>query len=255
MDVISDLLGVPAADRDRLRGWADTIVHREEGVPDVPPPGIEASVALIRYFIDLVKERDQRPRDDLTSALLAAELDGERLRKRDVVAFLHLMIVAGNETTAKLLGNAVYWLWRNPGERARLRRDPGLVPRWVEETLRYDPSTQALARTLAADVTLHGETLRAGDRVLLLLGSANRDERVFPEPDRYDLLRDTGASLAFGHGAHFCLGAALARLEARLALAALLARIPDFEVEEAGIRRVHSSNVRGFAALPLRWTP
>jgi cytochrome P450 len=253
MDVISDLLGVPEADRARLRAWADTLVHREEGVADVPPAGIDAAIALIRYLIELVKEREQRPGDDLTSALLAAELDGDRLRKRDVVAFLHLMIVAGNETTTKLLGNAVYWLWRHPGERARLRRDPGLVPRWVEETLRYDNSTQALARTLTEDVTLHGERLRAGDKVLLLIGSANRDERVFPDPDRYDLLRATGASLAFGHGTHFCLGAALARLEGRLALEAVRTRIPDYVVEEAGLRRVHSSNVRGFAALPLRW--
>ena len=255
MDVISELLGVPEADRDELRARADTIVHREEGMVDVPPAGIEASIAVIRYFIELVKEREQRPREDLTSALLAAELDGDRLRKRDVVAFLHLMIVAGNETTTKLLGNAAYWLWRNPAEAERVRADPALVPRWVEETLRYDNSTQALARTLTADLTLHGETLRAGDRVLLLLGAANRDERVFPDPDRYDVTRATGASLAFGHGTHFCLGAALARLEGRIALEELLARAPRYEVEEDGIERVHSSNVRGFAALPLRLRP
>jgi cytochrome P450 len=253
MDVISDLLGVPEADRETLRGWADTLVHREEGMADVPPAGIEAAIALIRYLIELVKEREQRPGEDLTSALLTAEVDGDRLRKRDVVAFLHLMIIAGNETTTKLLGNAVYWLWRHPDQRERLRRDAGLVPRWVEETLRYDNSTQALARTLTEDVALHGERLRAGDQVLLLIGSANRDERVFPDPDRYDLLRATGASLAFGHGTHFCLGAALARLEGRLALEAVQARIPDYAVDESGLRRVHSSNVRGFAALPLRW--
>jgi cytochrome P450 len=252
MDVISDLLGVPEADRDELRRHADTMVHREEGMMDVPPAGIEASIACIRYFIDLVKDREQHPRDDLTSALLAAELDGDRLRKRDVVAFLNLMIVAGNETTTKLLGNALYWLWRNPGERERLRRDPGLVPRWVEETLRYDNSTQALARSLRSDVELHGRRVPAGAKVLLLIGSANRDERVFPDPDRYDILRNTSASLAFGHGTHFCLGAALARLEARVSLSEVLRRIPDVEIDEAGASRVHSSNVRGFAVLPVR---
>jgi cytochrome P450 len=127
-----------------------------------------------------VAERRARPGDDLTSALLTAELDGERLTDQNVMAFLFLMIIAGNETTTKLVGNAAYWLWRNPEQRALLRAQPELIPRWVEETLRYDNSTQMLARTLTADVTLHGQTMRAGDKVLLLVGAANRDERAFP---------------------------------------------------------------------------
>jgi len=162
------------------------------------------------------------------------------------------MVVAGNETTTKLLGNALYWLWRNPSERDRLRADPTLVPRWVEETLRYDNSTQALARLVARDVELHGQKLREGDRVVLLLGSGNRDERVFPDPDRYDLLRDTSASLAFGQGVHFCLGASLARLEGRVALEEVWKRMPDYEINPAGLVRVHSVNVRGFSALPIQ---
>jgi hypothetical protein len=251
MDVISELLGVPSDDRDELREWADLVLHREPGVSAVPPAGMQATMRLLGYFTELVAERRRRPGEDLTSALAEAELDGERLSDRDIKAFLFLMVIAGNETTTKLLGNALYWLWRNPPERALVRADPALVPRWVEETLRYDSSTQALARTLTVDTTLHGQTMRAGDKVLLLLGAANRDERVFPDPDRFDLQRDQTESLAFGKGTHFCLGAALARLEGRIALEAVLVRLPDFEIEPGGLVRVHSANVRGYAAMPI----
>jgi cytochrome P450 len=255
MDVISDMLGVPAADRDRLRAWADTVVHREEGVRDVPRAGQEAAMRLLGYFGELVAEHRARPRDDLTAALLAAEIDGDRLEDAEVLGFLFLMIIAGNETTTKLLGNALYWLWRNPEQRRRVATDPRLIPRWVEETLRYDGSTQALARTVVGDLELHGERLRDGDRVVLLVGSANRDEDVFPDAERYDLQRDTSAMLSFGQGAHFCLGAALARLEARVALEEVQRRFPDYEIDAAGLARVHSVNVRGFAALPITFTP
>jgi cytochrome P450 len=167
------------------------------------------------------------------------------------MGFLFLMIIAGNETTTKLLGNAIYWLWRNPAQRELVRRDPSLIPSWIEETLRYDPSSQAIARTLATDVELHGTRMREGDRVALLIGAANRDETVFPDPDRYEITRDTSATLAFGYGTHFCLGASLARLEGRVALEELQARLPDYEIDVSGIARVHSVNVRGFASLPI----
>lgn len=252
MDVISELLGVPEADRAQLRTWADLVVHREEGMRGLPPAAAESALRMLHYFTEMLADRRRRPRDDLTGALLAAEIDGDRLSDREIIGFLFLMIVAGNETTTKLLGNALYWLWRNPEERERLRADPTLVPRWVEETLRYDNSTQALARILDRDVELHGEKLRAGERVVLLIGSAHRDERAFPDPDRFDLLRDTRASLAFGQGTHFCLGASLARLEGCVALEELWRRMPDYEIDPAGLVRVHSVNVRGFAALPLR---
>jgi cytochrome P450 len=251
MDVVSEMLGVPPDDRDLLREWADLVLHREEGVTEVPPAGIAASANLLQYFAKLVAGRRRQPGDDLTRALLAAELDGERLGDREVMAFLFLMIIAGNETTTKLLGNAVYWLWRNPDQRALVRRDPELVPRWAEETLRYDPSSQALARTLTEDVTLHGRTMRTGQKVLLLIGAANRDERVFHEPDRYDLLRDHTESLSFGKGTHFCLGASLARLEARVALEAVLRRFPDYDIDADRLERVHSTNVRGFSSIPI----
>jgi cytochrome P450 len=255
MDVVSEMLGVPAEDRDRLRHWADTLLHREDGVTEIPPEGLQAAANISQYFRDLVGARRRRPGADLPSALLEAELDGERLSEREVIAFLFLMVIAGNETTTKLLGNALYWLWRNPTEREAVQADAGLLPGWIEETLRYDGSTQMLARTVRGTLVLHGQTLHDGDRVLLLLGAANRDERVFERPDAFDVRRDASAHLAFGKGTHFCMGASLARLEARVALEEIRARLPDFEIDPTGLVRVHSVNVRGFAALPIQFTP
>jgi cytochrome P450 len=255
MDVVSELLGVPGEDRDRLRAWADALLHREDGVVEIPATARDAGRSISLYFRDLVRARRGRPGPDLTSALLDAELEGARLSERDVVSFLFLMIIAGNETTTKLLGNALYWLWRNPAARDAVRADPGLVPGWVEETLRYDSSTQMLARTVRGDVAFHGRTLRDGDRVLLLVGAANRDERVFADPDRFDVRRDASAHLAFGRGTHFCMGAALARLEGRVALEEVMRRLLDFEIDPGGLERVHSINVRGFSAMPIGFRP
>jgi len=255
MDVISELLGVPSADRPELRTLADTLVHRPEGSLDVPPEGVAAFGKIRSYFHDLVDERQKRRRDDLISALLDAEVDGERLGRHEILPFCNLMIVAGNETTTKLLANALYWLWRNPSERDRVAADPSRIPSWVEETLRYDNSTQVLARTVAQEHELYGRKLAVGDRVLLLIGSANRDERVFEHADSYDILRNTNASLAFGQGAHFCLGASLARLEGRVALEEIWKRMPGYEVVAEGLERVHSVNVRGFSRMPLELSP
>jgi hypothetical protein len=255
MDVVSEMLGVPESDRDTLRGWADTVLHREAGVRGVPPEGIAASLRLLDYFVKLVAARRRQPGADLASALLQVEVDGDRLEDRDIIAFCYLMIIAGNETTTKLLANALYWLEKNAAARAEVSANPALVPAWVEETLRYDNSTQLMARTATRDFELHGEKLRRGDKLLLLIGSANRDERVFPKPDVFDLHRDTGESLAFGKGIHFCLGAALARLEGRVSLEEVMRRLPDYRIETGGLKRVHSTNVRGFSALPIAFPP
>ncbi len=217
----------------------------------MPPEGVAASGRLLRYFVDVIAERRRRPGDDLASALCAAEVDGERLSDKDIIGFLYLLIIAGNETTTKLLANAVYWLEKHPAARKLVRENPGLVPGWVEETLRFDNSTQLMARTLAHDFELHGQRMRRGQKLLLLIGSANRDERVFASPDVFDLGRDASQHLSFGRGTHFCLGAALARLEARVALEEVQRRIPDYEIDEARLVRVHSTNVRGFAAVPM----
>jgi cytochrome P450 len=254
MDVISELLGVPPADRAELRRLADLLVHREDGVFDVPPAAVEAAFGLAGYYADMITERRKTPKDDLVSALLEVELDGERLSDDDLAGFLFLMVVAGNETTTKLLGHCWYWAWKHPDQLAKPLADKARVVDWVEETVRYDASTQMLARTTTTDVTMHGTTIPAGDRVLLLIGSGNRDERVFAEPDRYDLDRDTSELLSFGSGRHFCLGASLARLESRIVLERLLSRVASYDVDEAASKRVHSINVRGFERLPTTVT-
>lgn len=252
MDVISELMGVPEADRVQVRAWADGVMHREEGVTDVPPEAIEASLNLIVYYQQMVAERRTTPADDLTTALLEAEIDGDRLTDDEVLGFMFLMVIAGNETTTKLLANAAFWGHKNPDQLARVYDDVSLVPLWVEETLRYDTSSQILARTVSGELTLYDTTIPDGDVLLLLPGSAHRDERVFDNPDDYVIGREIGSKLmSFGSGAHFCLGAHLARMEARVALTELFKRIRGFEVDEANAVRVHSSNVRGFAHLPI----
>ncbi|MCV7411052.1 cytochrome [Mycobacterium florentinum] len=252
MDVISELMGVPEADRVRVRAWADGVMHRDEGVTDVPPEAVEASINLIVYYQQMVAERRTEPADDLTTALLEAEIDGDRLSDDEVLGFMFLMVIAGNETTTKLLANAAFWGYKNPDQLAPVYDDTELVTPWVEETLRYDTSSQILARTVAGELTLYDTTIPDGDVLLLLPGSAHRDERVFDTPDDYVIGREIGSKLmSFGSGAHFCLGAHLARMEARVALTELFKRIRGYQVDEANAVRVHSSNVRGFAHLPI----
>jgi cytochrome P450 len=252
MDVISEMIGVPQCDRDEVRRLADLLVHREDGVFDVPQAGIEAALVLAGYFSDMITERRAKPTDDLTSALIQASSSDDSLDDDEIAGFLFLMVVAGNETTAKLLAHALYWGWRYPKEGTKPFDDPSRITGWVEETLRYDASSQMVARTATTDIELHGQTIRAGDRVLLLIGSANRDERVFENPDHYDLERDTSASISFGAGPHFCLGASLARLEARVALEEITKRVASYEIDPEGVQRVHSVNVRGFSSMPCR---
>jgi cytochrome P450 len=252
MDVISELMGVPVPDRDQIRAWADGVMHREDGVNDVPQAAIEASINLIVYYQEMVAERRKKLTDDLTSALLEAEIDGDRLTDEEVLGFMFLMVIAGNETTTKLLANAAFWGHKNPDQLTPIYSDLERVPLWVEETLRYDTSSQILARVVAGDLNLYDTTIPEGDVLLLLPGSAHRDERVFENPDDYIIGREIGSKLmSFGSGAHFCLGAHLARMEARVALTELFKRIRGYEVDEANAVRVHSSNVRGFAHLPM----
>jgi cytochrome P450 len=254
LDVISELIGVPEADRAQVRRMVDQMLHREEGTRDVPPAAIEAGMFITEYSLDLIAARRRAPADDLISALVDAGTVGTPLTDAELVAFLFLLIGAGAETTTHLLGSAWYWAWRNPAQRSAAFG--GNISGWIEETLRYDNPAQVVARMVARDLDLHGVRVPAGAQVLLLPGSANRDEAVFPAPDTYDLGRDTSKLLSFGNGRHFCLGAPLGRLEAKVALELLVARLkPDYEIDPDGISRVHSVNVRGFASLPTSVTP
>jgi hypothetical protein len=252
MDVISELMGVPVEDRDGIRAMADGVMHREDGVNDVPQSAIEASINLMVYYQEMIAERRKKPSDDLTTALLEAEIDSDRLTDDEVLGFLFLMVIAGNETTTKLLANAAFWGHKNPDQLAPIYSDLEQVPLWVEETLRYDTSSQLLARVVSGELNLYDTAIPDGDILLLLPGSAHRDERVFEKPDDYVIGREIGSKLmSFGSGAHFCLGAHLARMEARVALTELFKRIRGYEVDEANAVRVHSSSVRGFAHLPM----
>ncbi len=257
MDVIARMLGVPEIDQDTLRGWTDLLLERDEGVPDVTPAGIEAASHLYKYFCDLVADRRRAvaagtARDDLTTALCTVDA----LDDSQVVGFCFLLIIAGNETTTKLLANCLLALQRFPDERRKLVNDPSRIPDAVEEILRFEGSTQFMARTLTAPVELHGRHMPEGAKVLLLLGSANRDERVWDRPDVFDIdRRSLVQHLGFGHGIHVCLGAALARLEMRVSLEEILRRMPGYEIDADRCTRVHSGNVRGWASVPIRCGP
>jgi cytochrome P450 len=248
MDVISELAGVPAADRKRIRRLGNLCAHRPPGARDIPAESLAAIHSLIGYYMELIAERRRAPRDDLVSALTAVAAEDHEFGDEDIAAFLTLLVGAGNETTQNLLGNAWYWAWRNPGQRAAAF--DGNISGWIEETLRYDCVAQYMARRLVEDTVMHGVTVPAGACMMLLIGSANRDPRVFPDTDRYDLSRDTSAMVAFSSGPHYCLGAALARLEARVVLEEFVAHVADYDIDPGALRRLYGANTRGFTALP-----
>ncbi len=255
MDVISELLGVPEADRDEVRRLADLLVVREDGLRDVPQPGMDAAVEMFGYFADLLAARRKVPADDLVTALLLAEDEGDRMTDSELTAFLFLMVVAGNETTTKLLGNAVANIAEHPDQRVAVFSDPELIEPWIEETLRYEASSQLLARQTLQDVTIDGTTCPAGAQLLINVGSANHDHTVFTHAEEFDIHRDQAElakHLAFGGGRHFCLGASLARLEANIALQQLVERTSTIEVEQDKAQRMYSANVRGYRSLPVR---
>lgn len=247
-DVMCELIGIPAADWGQIRADNDQLNHHQDGSDDRTAAEVAAALRLASYYVGLVADLRRHPGGDLTSVLTQARVDGVRLHDAQIVAFLFLLISAGNDSAGKLLGNAWYHGWRHP--EAQLAGLNGRAGDWTAETLRFDSASQMMARTLTEDTVLHGTCMPEGARVALLPASANRDERVFPDPDRYDLGRDTSQMIAFGHGPHHCLGAALARLEIRVALEEIGTVVSGYEIDMAGARRVHSPHQRGFAALP-----
>lgn len=257
MDVISAVLGVPAEHRAHLREQADLILVREDGRIELPQAAAEGFGALLTYFAEDLPRRRRGEGDGLITDLAGLEVEGRRLTDDEVIAFCLLLIIAGHETTTKLVANAVELLSRHPGQRDLLVEDPSLVPACVEEVLRFHTSTQYMHRTLTRDVERHGRLMRAGDSVLLMIGAANHDERELgPTADRFDIRRDPPRQIAsFGFGAHYCLGAGLARMEARVALEELHRRIPGYEVDHDAKVRFHSGNVTGWTSLPVMFAP
>jgi cytochrome P450 len=254
--VIAELLGVPHADRDRFKQWSDDTAALAGNLPgslseDVLRRGAEGLRELRAYFAGIVAQRRVEPRDDLISALVRAEQEGERLNEAELLANAVLLLNAGHETTTNLIGNGTLALLRHPDQLRRLREDPALIPTAVEELLRYDSPVQFTSRVLKADLALGGKQLRAGQTVLLLLGAANRDPAQFPNPNRLDVGRADNKHLAFGLGSHFCLGAPLARLEGRIVFETLLRRLPGLRLAGPAPVYRQNFNLRGLEALEV----
>jgi cytochrome P450 len=254
MDVISAVLGIPVSDRPELRKFADQLLVREDGSMAMPKVALDGMFSLLAYFDDDLKRRDADD-EGLIAQLLRTEVDGRSLTREELLGFCVLFVIAGHETTTKMVANAIELLSRHPEQRDSLVADPELIPGAVEEVLRFHNSTQYMHRTVTRDLELHGQQIRAGDSVLLLIGAANHDPREFgPTAEQFDIMRRPPRHLAFGYGVHFCLGAALARLEGRVALEEILRRLPDFEVDHAAKVRFHSSNVTGWTHLPITYS-
>jgi cytochrome P450 len=253
--VIAEMLGVEAEKRHVFKEWSDAIITGATGSALSNPldSGVLDAMAELRaYLRPIVRERRKQPADDLISTLVVAEVDGEGLTDYEIFLFVLLLLVAGNETTTNLLGNAVDALLAHPDQLVRVCADPELVPGLVEETLRFDGPIQFLTRRTTCETALHGQTIPAEASVVVLLGSANRDERRFPDPDRFDVTRDARGHVAFGFGAHFCLGASLARLEAKAALEALVPELPRFARVRPEREFLDSYLIRGRVRLDLR---
>ena len=254
--VISSLLGVPPADQEKLRKEINKIFHIEPGVGMINDVSFNASLTINTYIREQLAERRLNPRDDMLTDLTRAQIEQDdgttrHLTDDEASNFGNLLISAGTETVSKLLGFAAVLLAEYPGQRAELAADLLLVPNAIEEILRYEAPSPVTARWTTRDREYYDVEIPAGSRVLLLAGSANRDERHYPDGDRFDIHRSFDLHLSFGYGAHFCIGAALARMEGRIALEETLTRFPDWEIDTESVVRLHTSTVRGYAELPI----
>jgi cytochrome P450 len=253
MYVIGTMLKIPESDHDQIRVWTDNLLEREDGVMEMPAIVAESYLEMAQYFEDFVKEREKHiETGDLLSLILEAKRSGE-ISHEEVIGFLMILGIAGNETTTKLIGNMTVTLARNPVARAECAANPALIAGAVEETMRMEGSSQLIGRVTTEDVTLNGVTIPAGKRVGMLLVAANRDERHFANPDTFDVRRNNRDHLGFGFGIHSCVGAAMARMEGRVAFEEILKVIPEYEVEWDGLKRMHSANVRGYTHVPVRF--
>ena len=256
MAVICHMLGVPPGDEDRFREWGHHVAAGLDPTFDMDPNGpiVKAQLALTQYFRTLIEQRRTDPGDDLLSALIAAEAEGERLNAEELLATCFLILVAGFETTVNLIGNGSVALMDRPDAWQALRDDPGLIPGAIEELLRFDSPVQLTSRNATEDLEVDGVPIAKGNQVIVLLGGANRDPDIFPNPDRIDIQRpDAGRHLSFSTGLHHCLGAALARLEARIALEAMTARFERLTLAGRADRRPFMV-LRGFERLPVQAT-
>jgi cytochrome P450 len=257
IEVISRMLGVPEADRQVIRHRIDVGLHREPGQREPSPENAQATLENGMYFHQLTAEKRANPGDDMLTRLTQVTVDrGDGVETGlddvEITGFATLLGGAGAETVTKLVGNAVVLFWRHPDQWQKLVDDREKIPRAVDEILRYWPPSQYQGRFCVADRTFDGGTIPAGHPVLLITGAATRDPREFERPDEFDVERQPGITIGFGHGAHACLGAALARMESRIAIEEIIKRWRRLEVDEAGLRRVHMANVAGYSNVPVR---
>jgi cytochrome P450 len=262
MQVIAEMLGIPGADLAQFTRWSDVILNMSHTVP-----GTEGAAKALsdyaavtgemnEYLAELLDQRKVAPHDDLLTRLAGAEVDGERLTQEEILGFFQLLLVAGTETTTNLINNAILCFIEHPDQLARLRAEPELLPAAIEEVLRYRSPLQWIFRITRHDVEMHGQAIPAKSLVLPMIGSANRDPQHFRDADRFDIARDPNPHIAFGQGVHFCLGAALSRLEARIALCDLLERLKDFKLASGEPWKPRAAlHVHGPARLPIRFEP
>jgi cytochrome P450 len=260
VEIISTMLGVPEENRQQIKQWLDRSLHREPGEIGVSDDGIAAGMEAGLFYYNLIVEKRENPGDDMISRLVQVEITREdgtttSLDDVEIAGFVSLLGGAGAETVTKLVGNAPVLFADNPDQWQKILDDPDKIPGAVEELLRYHPPAQYVCRYTLKDITLHGVTIPAGKPVLLINGSASRDERVYDDPDRFDIERDQGQNIGFGYGVHSCLGAALARMESRIAIELMRERMPRFEVDRSGLRRVNMTNVAGYSHVPVTVLP
>ncbi len=230
--VIAEMMGLPESDHDRFQAWSeDLIAGTATGDPDVIEQANRSSKALIDYFADIIESRRGEPGDDLIGQLIAAEEEGDKLNTQELYNTCLLLLVAGHETTTRLIGNGLYWLLKRPEQLARLKADPSLLPNAVEEMLRFEPPVMATQRFALEDMEFHGAELKKGDVLFIGLAAANRDTAANEAPDEFDISREKVNQVAFGYGIHLCIGATLARLEGRVAFERLLERHPDLALD------------------------
>jgi len=257
VEVISRMLGVPEGERQQIRHWLDISLHREPGQTDPSPENEQAMLEQGVYFHELTVEKRRNPGDDMLSRLTQVMVDrGDGaetgLDDAEIAGFASLLGGAGAETVTKLVGNAVMLFWQHPGQWQKVVDDHEKIPRAVEEILRYWPPSQYQGRYSEEEREFEGGTVPTGYPVLLITGAATRDPRAFEHPDEFDIERQPGITIGFGHGVHSCLGAALARMESRIAIEELAARWRRLEVDEAGLRRVQMANVAGYSNVPVQ---
>jgi len=253
--VICEMLGVPAEDHETFKGWSRELARSLDPEEVLPPDVVQRRQAALEsfreYFRGLIAQRRAHPEEDLLSALIAAEEQGDTLTEQELLSTCTLLLVAGHETTVNLIANGVLALLRHPDQLDLLRDEPSFARGAVEEVLRYDPPVQMTVRVALEDMAIGGETIKKGQQAIILLASANRDPAQFPDPERFDIRRQDNHHLSFGHGTHFCVGAPLARLEGEIALRTLVRRLEGLQLLTEEPEYKENIVLRGLAALPV----